>query len=150
MACADALRAVLDDLGERSLLQVLFARFGRCELLDHWKQGEFHHDLVFALPEGAPAPFLVASTNCNGGVKDLLALAGRPERWALWHRRCPENPAFAGALPAVVAEVRHHHWFDPCELLRPDARSELRPDARRRQRGGGWMALDADEEGEAG
>ena len=29
-------------------------------------------------------------------------------------------------------------WFDPCELLRPDARSELRPEYRTRQQGGGW------------
>jgi hypothetical protein len=30
------------------------------------------------------------------------------------------------------------HWFDPCELLSHDARSELRPEFRRRQEGGGW------------
>ncbi len=41
-----------------------------------------------------------------------------------------------------MARVRTPHWFDPCELLTPDTRSELRPEFRRRQRGGGWMADD--------
>lgn len=147
--CERALRDVVHALGPQTLLMALRARFGVCELLDHWKQGEFHHDLVFRLPAGAAAPYLVVSTNCNGGVKELLALAGRPARWALWHARCPANPAFEGVLPAVMARVRHHHWFDPCELLRPDARSELRLGARKRQRGGGWIPLDSDEEAEA-
>ena len=38
----------------------------------------------------------------------------------------------------VLGVARSHHYFDPCELLVPDARSELRPEHRRRQRGGGW------------
>ena len=31
------------------------------------------------------------------------------------------------------------HWFDPCALLGPDARSEYRPEFRERQPGGGWQ-----------
>ena len=42
------------------------------------------------------------------------------------------------ALPPMMGLARTLHYFDPCELLRPDARSELRPEHRRRQRGGGW------------
>jgi hypothetical protein len=32
-----------------------------------------------------------------------------------------------------------HHWFGPCDQLRPDARSELREEYRERQHGGGWQ-----------
>jgi hypothetical protein len=38
----------------------------------------------------------------------------------------------------VLGSVRTIHWFDPCELLGPDARSEFREEARERQTGGGW------------
>jgi len=147
-----ALVALTDALGERTLLEALRDRFGPCELLDHWKQGEFHHDLVFRLPEGRDETlgrFLVASTNCNGGVKALVSFADRPARWALWHARCPDNPAFEGDLPAALGKATTMHFFDPCRLLTPDARSELRPDSRQRQRGGGWMPLDASDESEA-
>ncbi|MCB9788905.1 MAG: hypothetical protein H6744_19690 [Deltaproteobacteria bacterium] len=60
----------------------------------------------------------------------------------MWHARCPDNPEFEGELPPVLAVARTAHWFDPCALLAEDARSELRPEARRRQRGGGWVAID--------
>jgi hypothetical protein len=147
-----ALASVLEALGGRTLLEALRERVGVRDLLHHWKQGEFHHDLVFAVPEGVRETLgrcVVASTNCNGGVKELLALADVPTRWALWRARCPDNPAFEGELPEVLGRARSVHWFDPCLLLAPDARSELRPDARVRQRGGGWMPLDDDEETEA-
>lgn len=112
-------------------------RFGPFELHAHWKQGEFHHDVVLRLQSDA-LPVLVASTNCNGGIKELLALAAIPARFALWNARCPDNPEFDGELPTVLGRVRSVHWFDPCELLGADARSELLPRYRRRQRGGGW------------
>jgi hypothetical protein len=38
-----------------------------------------------------------------------------------------------------LAAATTEHWFDPCELLAPDARSELREEFRERQCGGGWM-----------
>jgi hypothetical protein len=81
----------------------------------------------------------VIATNCNGGVKELLCLESVPARGALWHRRCPESPEFSGDLPPVLASVRTVHWFDPCQLLEPDARSEYKEEARRRQPGGGWL-----------
>lgn len=127
-------------LGLGSLLAELNARLGGYELLDHWQQGEFHHDLVLRVTDGAtlPGPVLVVATNCNGGVKEILCFPSVPERNALWHHRCPGNPEFAGQLPPLLGEIRTVHWFDPRELLGPEARSEYRHDARERQPGGGW------------
>ena len=123
-----------------SLLQEVRDRYGEFDLVDHWHQGEFHHDVVVGLPIGnySPCRFLVVATNCNGGIKEVLGFDERPSRCALWHERCPDNPDFEGDLPAIRGSARTSHWFDPCELLEPDARSELRPEFRRRQRGGGW------------
>jgi hypothetical protein len=125
-----------------ALLHTLRDAHAGYELVAHWTQGEFHHDLVVrvAEPGELPGPVLVVATNCNGGVKEVLAFAEPPARGALWHARCPENVEFAGELPPLLGRARTIHWFDPCELLRADARSELRPDARERQAGGGWQA----------
>lgn len=121
-----------------ALLERVKERHGDYELLAHWKQGEFHHDVVLRLP----GDFLVVSTNCNGGIKEVLLFDQPPKRYALWHARCPDNEDFSGSLPPVRGRARTHHWFDPCELLVPDARSELRPEHRRRQHGGGWEPRD--------
>jgi len=124
------------------LLEELTVRYGGYELAAHWVQGEFHHDVVLRLPKNAvgelPGRILVIATNCNGGVKEVLCLSELPDRSALWHHRCPDIPEFSGALPPILERVTTDHWFDPCELLMPDARSELRPEYRRRQAGGGW------------
>lgn len=135
----------LDDLAHQSLLGPLLhelAEFG-LEHVAHWQQGEFHHDHVLRLrtpPEWLPGPVLVVSTNCNAGVKEILCLADVPERYALWNARCPDNPEFSGDIE-VLERTRTDHWFDPCEVLAPDARSELKPEFRRRQVGGGWRAV---------
>jgi hypothetical protein len=124
-----------------ALLDEVRARYGAFDLVAHWKQGEFHHDVVLRLaaePFDLPGAVLVVATNCNGGIKEVLAFSELPERWALWHHRCPDNTDFEGTLPALRGFARTHHWFDPCELLASDARSELRTEHRRRQRGGGW------------
>ena len=125
-----------------SLLDEITNRFGVFDVVAHWTQGEFHHDLVLQLPEAAlaelPGRVLVVATNCNGGVKEVLCFEELPERGALWHYRCPTSPEFSGTLPPLVGRAVTSHWFDPCELLGPDARSELRPEFRRRQAGGGW------------
>jgi len=124
------------------LLEDVRRRFGGYELLDHWQQGEFHHDLVLRLPSEAPAfggTVLVIATNCNGGVKEVLAFRDLPSRLALWHWRCPENPEFSGAIPPLLGTAVTEHWFNPCELLADDARSELRAEFRERQCGGGWL-----------
>ena len=114
----------------------------------HWQQGEFHHDHVFvAERDGAPlGPVVVVATNCNGGVKEVLCMPAPPDRWGLWAYRVPGNPEFDPTrVPEVTREVHTVHWFDPAELLVDDARSELRPEFRRRQRGGGWVPVGSDE-----
>jgi hypothetical protein len=127
-----------DTLELGALLELLRARSGGYEILHHWQQGEFHHDLV--LKARAPEPlFLVVSTNCNGGVKEVLCFGEVPQRSALWHYRCPESSEFSGTLPKVMGCARTQHWFEPSELLDADARSEYRAEFRERQSGGGWV-----------
>ncbi|CAN5913391.1 hypothetical protein BH11MYX2_BH11MYX2_09560 [soil metagenome] len=130
LATSLSLGGVLDDL--RALC-------GGYDLLAHWTQGEFHHDVVVQVKErrALPASVLVIATNCNGGVKEIIAFEAVPERSALWHWRCPESSEFAGEIPPIRARETTVHYFDPCELLRDDARSELRPEFRERQPGGG-------------
>jgi hypothetical protein len=138
---------VVDELAATLVLGALLERvrhrWQRYELLDHWQQGEFHHDIVVRVPDARgdlPGSALVIATNCNGGVKEVLCFADVPQRAALWHWRCPDNPEFAGSLPPMLASATTSHWFDPCALLVPDARSEYREEFRERQCGGGWMA----------
>jgi len=123
-----------------SLLERLRAVHGGYELVDHWQQGEFHHDVVLRVASGSglPGDVLVVATNCNGGVKEVTCFREVPDRWGLWRLRCPENPEFSGETPHVLAREVTSHWFDPCELLVPGARSELREEFRERQPGGGW------------
>lgn len=139
---------VLSSLADTHVLGALLAQLSRrhdgYDLVAHWKQGEFHHDLVLRVhARGAlPGDVLVVATNCNGGIKEVLCFEQVPERYALWHQRCPDNPEFGGNLSPVLAQARTLHWFDPCELLVEHARSELKPSCRRRQRGGGFEPLD--------
>jgi hypothetical protein len=137
--------ATLQELADERILGDLLDRVrrdcGGYELLLHHQQGEFHHDLFLRVSIPAPhvpGEYLVVSTNCNGGVKEVLCFAQPAEPMALWHHRCPDNPDFNGALPPILATARTEHWFDPCELLASDARSELRAEFRDRQLGGGW------------
>jgi hypothetical protein len=125
-----------------SLLDELRHAFGGFEIVDHWQQGEFHHDVLLRIDpkQQLPGPILVVATNCNGGVKEVLCFDALPDRCALWKHRCPDSPEFQGTLPPILARAQTLHWFDPCQLLLPDARSELRPEHRERQEGGGWIA----------
>jgi hypothetical protein len=134
------IEALAQNLGLGALLESLRSDFGGYDVLAHWQQGEFHHDLVIRMvgPTKLPGPVLVVATNCNGGVKEVLCFSTLPEHNALWHHRCPDNPDFHGELAPVLASARTVHWFDPCELLTPEARSEYLPEHRERQRGGGW------------
>jgi hypothetical protein len=135
------LQELSQQLGLGSLLSEISSRAGGYDLVDHWQQGEFHHDVVLRVTQAAalPGPVLVVGTNCNGGVKEIFCFGSVPERGALWHHRCPDNQEFTGELPPLLGSVRTLHWFDPGELLGPDARSEYREDARERQSGGGWQ-----------
>ncbi len=135
---ADTVDAVASELSLGGALAVLQRRFGSYELLDHWTQGEFHHDVVLRVPDPA-APIVIVATNCNGGVKEVLSFGELPGRGALWAWRCPSVPEFTGALPPLLGRAVTMHWFDPCELLAPDARSELKAEFRERQPGGGWV-----------
>ena len=132
--------ALARNLGLGSLLADLTRKFGGYELLDHWQRGEFHHDLLLRVePNGQlPGPVLVVATNCNGGVKEVLSFATPPREEALWHHRCPDVKEFGDASITILARAITPHWFDPCELLRADARSELKPEHRERDEGGGW------------
>jgi hypothetical protein len=127
-------------------LDELRVRGGGYTLVDHRQQGEFHHDTVLRvdpLRAGLPGPIAIIATNCNGGIKEVLCFDRMPDRFSLWHARCPNNPEFSGELPLLLDSSRTHHWFDPCELLKPDARSELREEFRERQPGGGWQMKSA-------
>jgi hypothetical protein len=137
----EAVDGLAQKLGLGALLEQLRREFGGYEVLDHWQQGEFHHDLVLRVmrPARLPGEVLVVATNCNGGVKEVLCFGAPPARGALWHQRCPDNLEFVGVLPPLLASARTLHWFDPGELLGPDAHSEYRPEFRERQPGGGWQ-----------
>jgi len=71
-----------DTLVLGSLLEELRSSVGPYELLDHWQQGEFHHDVLLRVPanDALPGPVLVVATNCNGGVKEVLSFAELPQR----------------------------------------------------------------------
>ena len=139
------LQELADRLSSQAVIEVLEREYEGFALLHHWQQGEFHHDLVLAVnePRDLPGRVLVVATNCNAGVKEVLCFADVPDRYALWHWRCPDNPEFDGKLPAILDRAQTLHWFDPCRLLAPDARSEYCEQARERERGGGWKLKDA-------
>lgn len=122
------------DLG--SLLESL----GEYELVAHWTQGEFHHDVVVRarVKDRERVRVLVIATNCNGGVKEVLAFRDVPDRRALWHHRCPDVKEFGEGSIEILERAITPHYFDPCELLGDDARSELKAEWRERDEGGGW------------
>jgi hypothetical protein len=130
-----AVQELADTLVLGSLLSEVHGRYGAYELLAHWKQGEFHHDVVIRVA----GRVLVVATNCNGGIKEVLCFRELPERYALWHWRCPQVSDFSGELPELLGRAQTLHWFNPCDLLEEGARSELREEFRVRQPGGGWQ-----------
>lgn len=137
----DGLQASVQNAAEQRTLGGALAAIGDYDLIAHWKQGEFHHDVLVRAHHWTPtARIALIATNCNGRVKEVMAFASMPDRSALWHWRCHESPEFSGELPEISARATMEHFFDPCEVLRPDARSELRPEHRGRQAGGGWKA----------
>lgn len=134
----DFVTRLAETMSLSSILGELRSCVGSFEIVDHWQQGEFHHDTVIHFQEAGVSRFLVVATNCNGGVKEVLLFPALPQRYALWHSRCPHVADFSGDLPELLARSTTFHWFDPCALLTEDARSELLPEHRVRQKGGGW------------
>lgn len=124
-----------------ALLDSVRVRWGKYKVLGHWQQGEFHHDVILEVEhaDDLPGRVLLVATNCNGGVKEVLCLPAPPDRGGLWHLRCPDNAEFIGPAPEILASARTPHWFEPCELLLPTARSEYKAEYRDRQCGGGWL-----------
>ena len=60
-----------------ALLDALQRTWGGYDLLHHHQQGEFHHDVFVRVrlsedKPRLPGEYLVISTNCNGGVKEVL------------------------------------------------------------------------------
>lgn len=138
------LQELADTMALGSLLEYIQKHVGSYEILSHWKQGEFHHDLLLRVNttnHSLAGPILVVATNCNGGVKEVLCFAEVPDRQALWHWRCPHNSDFSGPILPILDRAITHHWFDPCELLTQNARSEMKAEFRQRQQGGGWEML---------
>jgi hypothetical protein len=139
------LQQLADSLGLGLLLQRVRAQ-GSVVVVDHWQQGEFHHDLVLRADVGMrTGVVLVVATNCNGGVKEVLCFDDVPRRGALWAWRCPdaanidvELDGASTTLPTLLGSARTLHWFNPCELVADGARSELKASCRRRALGGGW------------
>lgn len=62
------LEVLAEQLSLGALLAEVVARVGPYDLVDHWQQGEFHHDVVLRVAETPtlPGPILVVATNCNG------------------------------------------------------------------------------------
>lgn len=138
MSHARIAQRLADTLVLGSLLEEVRAVYGSYDLLAHWQQGEFHHDVLLSLTTNGAPRFVVVATNCNGGVKEVLCFDELPTRLALWHWRCPASPEFTGDLHGLLGTARTTHWFDPCELLLDSARSEIREEFRKRVPGGGW------------
>lgn len=124
-------------LAKHLVLGALLESLGEYELVAHWTQGEFHHDVVVRA-RAYDGRVLVIATNCNGGVKEVLAFRDVPDRRALWHHRCPDVREFGEGSVEILERAITTHYFDPCELLREDARSELKAEHRERDEGGGW------------
>ena len=71
-----AIDVLARSLDPGSLIGEVARRYGAYDLVAHWTQGEFHHDVVLRISEAAlhelPGRVLVVATNCNGGVKEVL------------------------------------------------------------------------------
>jgi hypothetical protein len=98
-----------------ALLSVVSERYVTYDLLAHWKQGEFHHDVVVQLPElslrDLPGRVLVVATNCNGGVKEVLCL-----------RRCPTGGR-SGIIDVPTSLTSPETWRPFSRARRPSTGS---------------------------
>jgi hypothetical protein len=65
-----AVQRLADELSSKALLEVLQQDYGGFDLLHHWQQGKFHHDIVLAVKEPRALP---------GAI---LVVAHQLQRWA--------------------------------------------------------------------
>lgn len=116
------LQELADQLVLGDVLNVLDRDHGGFELIAHRPKGEYHQDLVVRVNTGVfGGEILVIGTNCNGGVKELIALSSVPDHSALWRWRCPTAPQFQGTLDDIRGVARTIHWSDPAQLLEETA-----------------------------
>src|SRR5687768_15014316 len=87
-----------------TFLDAVRSRWSTYDILAHWQQGEFHHDIVLQVESRRelPGDVLVVATNCNGGIKEVLCTPSLPDRWGLWKLRCPDNAEFDGEPPLIL------------------------------------------------
>lgn len=67
----ETVASLATSLGLGALLDRVDRSCGRHRMLEHWQQGEFHHDLVLVVPEPPPTipgSVLVVATNSMDGV----------------------------------------------------------------------------------
>jgi len=98
---------VADALSLHEALAVLETHAPDHRLLEVWRDGEYHYDLVFAVSDF----FLVVAANCNGGVKEALLLDARPGRDLI---RCVRRDGPLRAL-TVLSHERTVHFVPPDE-----------------------------------
>lgn len=114
-----SLASLAGNLALGNLLDEVTQRFDGYQIIEHWEQGEYHHDLLIRVnsPRGLPGPVLLISTNCNAGVKEILCFADTFDRQAIWGHRCPGLPQFKAKLPPILGRIQTVYWIDPCSLL---------------------------------
>ena len=104
-----AIESLASHLMLGDLLDELTRRFGGYDLVAHWTQGEFHHDVVVKVPGSArlvlPGSVVVVATNCNGGVKEVLCFADEPSprrsSGITAARKAPISPAISRPFSPV-------------------------------------------------
>lgn len=136
-------KRLAQNLALGDLLMDLHRTIGPSRPIAVWKQSCSHSDVVIQLDDRKqlPGSVLVIAIDCNGGVKEVLCFDVVPDRWALWHWRCPTNPEFEGDIPPLLAYEKTQHWFDPNEIVDDNSYCELKPEFRQRQRGGGFVQI---------
>ena len=79
------------------LLEDLTARYGGYELVAHWTQGEFHHDVVCVSPKAPPPTSQGACSSSPRTATAALTFASSP---ALWPRSSIALSPNTGSTPA--------------------------------------------------
>ena len=115
-----AVQRLADELSSKALLEALQREHGGFDLLHHWQQGEFHHDIVVAVkePRALPGTILVVATNCNAGVKEVLCFDRVPDPARCGTGACPDNPEFHGDAAAGAGRGADAALVRPLQIAR--------------------------------